>query len=248
MYPNLEHDAPIVSPYDLSMVKTVPLSMVKTVHLEVDKERSPWHIGPPKGLTISLLYSCWRTMMDFTFGLFGLLMLLLILPIIALLIYANSPGPIFYSQERVGYRGKKFRMHKFRSMGVNAEQAGRAAWTSKNDARVTQVGRILRATHLDELPQALNILCGEMSLIGPRPEREEYVAELEKTDPLYRSRLVIKPGLTGWSQVNYGYGSTSNDELEKLQYDLYYIEHQSFTFDVLIILKTIVEVVLCHGI
>jgi lipopolysaccharide/colanic/teichoic acid biosynthesis glycosyltransferase len=193
-------------------------------------------------------YLCWRKGLDITFALVSLLVMLVLLPLVALLIYVDSPGPIFYKQERVGYRGKKFWMHKFRSMTIHAEGSGNAIWASKSDPRVTRIGRFLRATHLDELPQAVNILRGEMCLIGPRPEREEYVLQLEKASPVYRDRLLVKPGLTGWSQVNYGYGSTSKDELTKLQYDLYYIKHQSFRLDMLILLKTVGEVVLCHGI
>ncbi len=196
---------------------------------------------------LPVLYLCWRKVMDLTFGLLGLVVLILMLPILAVLIYVDSSGPIFYSQERVGYQGRKFRMHKFRSMRTDAERAGHPGWTIEQDPRVTRVGRFLRALHLDELPQMFNILRGEMSLIGPRPEREEYALELEKANPLYRNRLAVKPGLTGWAQVNYGYGSTSKDELEKLPYDLYYIGHQSFIFDIVILFKTIVEVVSCHG-
>lgn len=196
---------------------------------------------------LPVFYLCWRKAVDIGFGLLGSVVLLVLLPLLALIIYLDSPGPIFFKQERVGFLGKKFCMYKFRSMHVNAEHVGQAAWTVKKDPRVTRIGRFLRATHLDELPQALNILHGEMSLIGPRPEVEEYVQEFEKVNPSYRRRLVVKPGLTGWSQVNYGYGSSSKDELEKLQYDLYYIENRSFALDFHIILKTVVEVVLCHG-
>lgn len=238
MRPDLDRNTPTMSLQSLDGIK----------RQAPGKERFSWYEGPPTQRSASQLYRCWRIVMALAFALFGLLILLLILPVLALSISVDSPGPIFYSQERVGYRGKKFRMYKFRSMCVNAEYAGQAVWASKGDARVTRVGRFLRATHLDELPQVFNILRGEMSLIGPRPERQEYVTELEKIEPLYCCRLAVKPGLTGWSQVNCGYGSTSMDELVKLQYDLYYIEHQSFTFDIRIILKTIVEVVLCHGI
>ena len=138
-------------------------------------------------------------------------------------------------------------MYKFRSMHVDAEEAGQAVWASEGDPRVTRVGRWMRAIHLDELPQVLNILRGEMSLIGPRPEREAFVTELERTIPFYCSRLAIKPGLTGWAQVNWSYGNTEEDALVKLQYDLYYIRHQSFTLDILIILKTICELVFHRG-
>jgi len=193
------------------------------------------------------LYRCWRKVMDLTFGLLGLIFLILILPVLALFIYVDSPGPIFYSQERVGYRGRNFRMHKFRSMSTEAEHEGWAVWASKGDARVTRIGRFMRATHLDELPQVLNMLRGEMSLIGPRPEQPTFASELEQVNPLYPRRLDVKPGLTGWAQVNYGYGSTILDELEKLEYDLYYIKHQSFKLDIMILLKTVVEVVQHHG-
>jgi lipopolysaccharide/colanic/teichoic acid biosynthesis glycosyltransferase len=239
MQSDLERDAPMVSSYELNTVQRAVVG--------VEREHFPWYVDPPREPTASSLYLCWRTVMDLTFALCGLLLLLLILPVLALFIYLDSPGPVFYSQERVGYRGQKFRMHKFRSMRPDAEQAGCPEWSNKGDPRVTRVGRFMRTTHLDELPQAFNILRGEMSLIGPRPEREEYVAELAMISPLYRCRLAAKPGLTGWSQVSYGYGNTSDEELVKLQYDLYYIEHQSFAFDLRIILKTVVEVVHCYG-
>ena len=196
---------------------------------------------------LPFFYLCWRKVVDISFGLVGLLVLFVLLPFLALLIYFDSPGSIFFKQERVGRLGKKFYMYKFRSMCKDTERTGWVTWTSTNDSRVTGIGRILRATHLDELPQAFNVLRGEMSLIGPRPEMDEHVLELERMHSSYRRRLVIKPGLTGWSQVNYGYGCSSKDELEKLQYDLYYIDHQSFILDIHVLLKTVVEVVLCHG-
>jgi len=207
-----------------------------------------WYVALQTERIISPLYLCWRKAMDLTFGLCGLLALGLVLPILAPLIYLDSPGPIFFSQERAGYRGRLFRIRKFRSMSTDAGYTRRAAWVTRGDARVTRVGRLLRATHLDELPQVLNILRGDMSLIGPRPERPEYVAELEKDNSLYCYRLSVKPGITGWAQVKYGYGIAEQDELVKLQYDLFYIKHQSFLLDVLIILKTVIEVVFCHGI
>lgn len=233
--------------HDMAIVSLDSLEVAKPLVLAPDKGDFQSSIKPPTERAISVLYFCWRAVMDLTFALCGLLLLLLILPVLALLIYLDSPGPIFYSQERMGYRGRKFHMHKFRSMRPDTEQAGCPVWTTNDDPRVTRVGRFLRATHLDELPQVFNILRGEMSLIGPRPERPEYVAELDKAHILYRYRTAVKPGLTGWSQVKYGYGDASEEELVKLQYDLYYIEHQSFIFDVLIILKTVVEVLLYRG-
>src|SRR5712691_6017735 len=172
--------------------------------LRVEDERSASHIpveqadmAPLVKSVGSALYVLWQTAVDIIFGLWGTFVLFLILPFCALLIYLDSPGPIFYSQERIGYRGKKFRMLKFRSMRVDAEPDGYAIWANKYDERVTRIGRFMRAVHLDELPQVLNILRGEMSLIGPRPEREEFVTELDKTIASYCHRFDVKPGLTG---------------------------------------------------
>jgi lipopolysaccharide/colanic/teichoic acid biosynthesis glycosyltransferase len=195
----------------------------------------------------SFCYSCWHVIVNIIFGLVGLTILLLILPVMALVIYLDSPGPIFYSQERLGFKRKPFRIYKFRSMCTDAESEGQAIWAARHDTRITRVGRILRATHMDELPQVFNILRGEMSLIGPRPEREVYAYEMEKLDPFYRHRVAVKPGLTGWAQVKFGYGEGDHSELYKLQHDLYYIRHRSCLLDIIIILKTIVEVCRFHG-
>ena len=121
-------------------------------------------------------------------------------------------------------------------------------WASKQDARITRIGRFMRTTHLDELPQIFNILCGDMSLIGPRPERQEFVTELEKTIPYYRCRLMVKPGLTGWAQVKYCYANSDLEALVKLQHDLYYIRHRSFMLDISIILQTVIEILLRRGV
>ncbi|GHO84844.1 exopolysaccharide biosynthesis polyprenyl glycosylphosphotransferase [Dictyobacter formicarum] len=193
-----------------------------------------------------LAYQCWRRALDLCFGVVGLTLLLCLLPLFALFICLDSPGPVFYCQERMGHYGRCFRMLKFRSMRVNAELYGEA-WASLHDSRVTRVGRILRATHLDELPQVLNILRGEMSLIGPRPERPMFVSQLEQALPVFHCRLTAKPGLTGWAQVKMPYASSYEDAAVKLQYDLYYIQHQSFTLDVSILLQTVVEVLWCSG-
>ncbi|MDQ6660230.1 MAG: sugar transferase [Chloroflexota bacterium] len=206
-----------------------------------------WHTALPVEHHISLFYFCWRTLLDFLVGVSGIVVLAAILPLLTVLIYLDSPGPIFYRQTRMGLQGKSFRIYKFRSMRADSEQQG-AQWASEHDARITQIGRFLRATHLDELPQVFNILRGDMSLIGPRPEQAAFVTELEKTIPFYRCRLVVKPGLTGWAQVKYRYGNSDTDALIKLQYDLYYIKHQSFMFDIFIILKTIGEVVFGRGV
>jgi len=232
-------------------ISVVPLALVYesiSGKIPLDHIGDQWSAAIQSERFISPLYLCWNRMLDLAFGLCGLVALCLVFPILALLISLDSPGPNFYSQERAGYRGRTFRMLKFRSMSANAEQSPDGEWTTEHDPRVTRIGRFMRATHLDELPQALNILRGDMSLIGPRPERPAYIAELAKENIFYSYRLSIKPGLTGWAQVKYGYGSGERDELVKLQYDLYYIKHRSFLLDILIILKTVSEVVLGHGI
>ena len=206
-----------------------------------------WYGVLPLERALTPWYLCWQKIVDMSLGVLGAVALLLILPALALLISLDSRGPIFYSQERVGLRGRPFCILKFRSMCADAEGAGSARWSSANDARVTRVGRFLRATHLDELPQVLNILRGEMSVIGPRPERQIFVEELEQSIPLYRFRLSVKPGLTGWAQVKYPYASSTEDALNKVQYDLYYIKHRSLTLDLFILLKTVSEVVLARG-
>jgi exopolysaccharide biosynthesis polyprenyl glycosylphosphotransferase len=215
--------------------------------IPVEHVGDQWYVALPSEVTPPPLYLCWRSLMDLVFGLLGTALVLLALPILAALIYLDSPGPIFYVQERLGRNGRLFRIYKFRSMRPDAESAGQAVWAAEGDARVTRVGRFLRATHLDELPQAFNILRGEMSLIGPRPERQEFVSELEKLIPFYRCRLSVKPGLTGWAQVKYSYTRTGQEALEKLQYDLYYVKRQSFMLDVFIVLKTVGEVLMYRG-
>ncbi|HEU5382731.1 MAG TPA: sugar transferase [Ktedonobacteraceae bacterium] len=206
-----------------------------------------WYSVLPLKQSVSPLYLLWGKVMDLVFVIGGLAVLLTLFPLIATLIYLESPGPIFYSQERLGFQGKMLRIYKFRSMYPNAERTGHAVWASKDDPRITRFGSFMRRTHLDELPQVFNILRGDMSLIGPRPEREVFVNELETTIPFYRCRLAVKPGLTGWAQVKYHYGNSTNDALVKLQYDLYYIKRRSFMLDIFIILSTVLEVLQRRG-
>ncbi len=231
-------------------ISVIPMAMVYErtwSKVPIEHLGDQWYAALPSEIRFRPLYLCWRKVIDITFALVGMAVMLLLLPVLALLIYLESPGPIFYSQERLGYQGRKFFIHKFRSMYTDAECTGHPRWASEDDPRMMRVGRFLRATHLDELPQVLNILRGEMSLIGPRPERAMFVSQLAKTIPFYLCRLSVKPGLTGWAQVKYPYGSSVRDALEKLQYDLYYIKHQSPILDVRIILYTLVEMVLCRG-
>jgi lipopolysaccharide/colanic/teichoic acid biosynthesis glycosyltransferase len=195
----------------------------------------------------SYLYACWYHSMNLFFVIAGLLLLLLLLPLLAALIYITAPGPIFYTQERLGFKGSIFRMYKFRSMHVEKERQRSFSWTTPHDPRITSVGRLLRASHLDELPQVVNILFGQMSLIGPRPELPGFASTLQETIPQYHKRLLVKPGLTGLAQVRHHYGDTIQDEEIKLMYDFHYVEHQSFCLDVEILLRTMREVVLRHG-
>jgi exopolysaccharide biosynthesis polyprenyl glycosylphosphotransferase len=245
--PDLFKEAFEASQLGISVVPMAVIYESTSGKIPLEHIGDQWYVAVQTERIIPPLYLCWRKAMDLTFGACGLVVLCLVLPVLTPLIYLDSPGPIFFRQERAGYRGRTFRMLKFRSMSTDAGHTRRAAWVTRGDPRVTRVGRFLRATHLDELPQALNILRGDMSLIGPRPERPEYAAELERDNSLYCYRLSVKPGITGWAQVKYGYGSGEQDELVKLQYDLFYVKHRSFLLDVLIILKTVMEVVLCHG-
>jgi exopolysaccharide biosynthesis polyprenyl glycosylphosphotransferase len=155
----------------------------------------------------------------------------------ALLIKLTSKGPVFYSQIRTGKDGKPFTLHKFRSMITAAEKDG-PQWASLNDNRITVIGKFIRKTRIDELPQLLNILKGEMSFIGPRPERPEFDKELKTQIPYYDLRYIVRPGLTGWAQVEFPYGASIDDSKKKLQYEIYYIKNYSFYFDLLILLKT----------
>jgi len=164
---------------------------------------------------------------------------LILIPIIALFLRLDSRGPIFFRQKRTGRGGIPFHIIKFRTMRTDAETATGAVWATENDPRVTRLGRLLRKTRIDELPQLWNILRGDMSLIGPRAERPEFDAQLASQIPFYRERYLIKPGLSGWAQINYPYGASPADALEKLQYDLFYIKHRSLALDLEIILKTI---------
>ena len=164
----------------------------------------------------------------------------------AIIVKIESKGPIFFVQERIGEGNKKFNIVKFRSMTTDAEKNG-PQWASKNDNRVTRWGKIMRATRIDELPQLWNVLRGEMSFVGPRPEREYFIKQLEKEIPYYNLRHTVKPGLTGWAQVMYPYGASVEDAYRKLQYDLYYIKHHDIIFDIKVLLKTITIVIFGKG-
>jgi len=199
-----------------------------------------------RDVCLQRIWDVLRRTLDITIGLVGMCILAPLMPLIALAIYLDSPGPIFYRQERVGYWGRTFGIVKFRSMIPNAERGG-AVWAKQNDDRITRVGRVLRKTRLDELPQLWNLLVGSMTLIGPRPERPEFVRQLSTELPYYAIRHYLKPGLTGWAQVRYHYGNSVDDALMKLQYDLYYVKHRGPLLDIIILLHTVRVVLALEG-
>jgi lipopolysaccharide/colanic/teichoic acid biosynthesis glycosyltransferase len=189
-------------------------------------------------------YSRVSRMIDIGFGLLGALLLILVIPFVALGNMLGNRGPLFYSQERVGKGITVFKILKFRSMlpgGLTSQ------WTVRGDPRITRFGRILRLTHLDELPQVVNILRGDLSLVGPRPEQPSYVRDLMLNIPFYGTRHIVRPGLTGWAQVNYPYGADEIDAYEKLQYEFWYLRHQSVTLDFRIIARTVRHVLGFRG-
>jgi sugar transferase (PEP-CTERM system associated) len=180
----------------------------------------------------------------------SMLLLVVTLPVMAVVAVAiamESNGPVIYRQERVGHRGKKFILLKFRSMSHDAEKDGKASWASVNDSRVTGVGRFIRRARIDELPQLINVLRGEMSFVGPRPERPQFVSMLTEKIPFYAVRHSVKPGVTGWAQVRYSYGATVEQTEKKLEYDLYYVKNHTLLLDLLVLLETIRVVMLGEG-
>ncbi len=187
-----------------------------------------------------------KRLLDLIFALLIGAMTAPLMLISALIVKLESKGPIFFIQERIGEGNRKFNIVKFRSMTTDAEKDG-PKWASKNDNRVTRWGKIMRATRIDELPQLWNVLRGEMSFVGPRPEREFFIQQLEKEIPYYNLRHTVKPGLTGWAQVMYPYGASVEDAYRKLQYDLYYIKHHDILFDMKVLLKTVTIVIFGKG-
>jgi exopolysaccharide biosynthesis polyprenyl glycosylphosphotransferase len=192
------------------------------------------------------LYMFFQRTSDIILAVIGLLIGIVLLPLILLGNLIANKGPLFYTQERIGLNSVPFRIIKLRTMIVNAEADG-AKWAVKNDRRITTFGKFLRRTRLDEVPQFYNVLRGEMSIIGPRPERPFFVKELSQIIPFYETRHIIKPGLTGWAQVNTRYGASVDDSLTKLQYDLYYIKHRSIFLDLSIAIKTLSTILYYRG-
>jgi len=231
-------------------VEIIPMPVLYeqlTGRVPVEHVGDSWYVAMPVSHPLTRTFNRMvKRAMDVVLASLGILFLTPLFPFIALAIYLDSPGPIFYIQQRVGQGGRIFKAYKFRSMVPDAEK-GQAVWAQKNDPRVTRVGRILRKTHIDEFPQFWNILKGDMSVVGPRPERPDFVEELAQEIPFYRVRHAVKPGMAGWGLVRQGYGASKEDALIKLQYDLYYIKHQSPWLDTIILLKTIFNTITFRG-
>jgi len=240
---------PVDEILDCKMSGTMVLDLLsffekETSRIKLDVLHPSW-IFFSDGFRLSGLANSSKRVLDLLAGLSILLLTwpLMLLVALAILIESRGRGPILFHQVRVGLNGQPFRVHKFRSMRTDAEADGVARWASKNDSRITRVGGLIRKTRLDELPQVFNVLLGEMSLVGPRPERPEFVKQLEKEIPFYGERHRVKPGLTGWAQLSYPYGATIEDARNKLEFDLYYVKNASAFLDLIILLET-VEVVL----
>jgi sugar transferase (PEP-CTERM system associated) len=218
-----------------------------TGKIAVENLRPSWLIFSP-GFRKSRLLSASKRAIDVVVSSLGLVLALPVIAVAAVAVRLTSPGPVLYHQQRVGRNGRVFTVHKFRSMRMDAEADTGPVWASKEgDPRVTPIGAFLRKTRLDELPQLWNVLRGDMSFVGPRPERPEFVAELTRQIPFYGQRHIVRPGLTGWAQVRYSYGATTEDALQKLQYDLFYIKNLSIALDLFIILQTVKTVLLRRG-
>jgi sugar transferase (PEP-CTERM system associated) len=218
-----------------------------TGKIAVENLRPSWLIFSP-GFKKSRLLSASKRVLDLVMASIGLIVALPVIGLVALAIRLTSTGPVLYHQRRVGQHGRIFVLHKFRSMQVDAEATTGAVWAAKsNDPRVTPIGGFLRRARLDELPQLWNVLKGDMSFVGPRPERPEFVEGLSREIPFYGQRHLVRPGVTGWAQVRYTYGATAEDALQKLQYDLFYIKNLSIALDLFIILATVKTVVRAKG-
>lgn len=214
--------------------------------VRLDTLKASWLIYGD-GFRQGLMRSAVKRVFDVVVALVLFSLALPVMLLAALAIVVESGFPVFYTQERVGRGGRVFRVIKFRSMRTDAEGDGKPRWASKSDSRVTRVGRIIRKTRIDELPQLVNVLRGEMSLVGPRPERPYFVDQLAKEIPYFAARHSVKPGLTGWAQVRYQYGATVDDAVQKLQYDLYYVKNHTLFLDALILAETVRVVLTGEG-
>ncbi|HXM69176.1 MAG TPA: TIGR03013 family XrtA/PEP-CTERM system glycosyltransferase, partial [Candidatus Acidoferrum sp.] len=217
-----------------------------TGRIEVEQLYPSWLIFA-EGFRFSSLFRLFRRALNFSVALIGLILSLPLLPFIVLAVKLDSSGPVLYRQQRVGRGGETFYCYKFRTMRVDAEADTGATWATDDDPRITRVGKFLRSSRLDEIPQLWCVLKGDMHFVGPRPERPEFVQWLSKEIPYYGVRHVVRPGITGWAQVQYKYGNTLADAREKLQYDLFYIKNASLGLDLLIMFQTVKIVLLGRG-
>jgi exopolysaccharide biosynthesis polyprenyl glycosylphosphotransferase len=199
------------------------------------------------GTGVGMPYVAVRRGLDLLLAALGLALAAPLGLLVAVAVKLESRGPVLYRQERVGRNGRLFTLAKFRSMRVDAEAGSGPVWADADDPRITRVGRWLRKLRIDEIPQLWSVIRNDMSLVGPRPERPYFVAELERQIPGYGQRHVVKPGITGWAQINYSYGNSTDDAFIKLQYDLYYVKHRSLALDIAILLRTVKVVVLQQG-
>ena len=228
---------------------TEPLAFIERelLRIEVSLLRPSWALFSD-GFVYSQLRDIVKKVFDLSVALLLLVFAWPFMLLTALAVYLESGGPVIYKQVRTGLHGKEFPIYKFRSMSQNAEKDGKAVWATKNDARVTRVGAFIRNTRLDELPQLYNVLKGDMSFVGPRPERPQFVEELNEAIPFYDARHKVKPGLMGWAQLKYPYGASVDDARNKLKYDLYYVKNHSFFLDILIVIQTVEVVLLGKGV
>lgn len=215
--------------------------------VDLDTLRPSWLLFAD-GFYVSQYRNLMKRAFDIVVSLLLGLILLPVVMVVALFVFIETGRPIFYSQIRVGKGGKHFKIYKIRSMVIDAEKSGEAIWASENDARVTKVGAFIRNTRLDEIPQLWNVIRGDMSFVGPRPERPEFVDSLNEKIPFYSHRHAIKPGLMGWAQLHYSYGSSVTDAKNKLEYDLYYTKNHSIVMDLLIMIQTVEIVLLGKGV
>lgn len=211
----------------------------------LDSLDEPWFLFD-RPVRARRMHAAFRRALDATSAAAGLVVLALVVPVVWAFVMLDDGGPLFYRQERVGRRGQPFLIWKFRTMRVDAEADG-AVWAASDDARITRVGRVLRRSRLDELPQFLNVARGEMSLIGPRPERPVFVRTLGRAIPFYDRRHLMKPGITGWATVRFGYGDSVTDKWRSHEYDLYYLKHRSPLLDLEILARTVVVMTLRRG-
>jgi exopolysaccharide biosynthesis polyprenyl glycosylphosphotransferase len=214
--------------------------------IEVENLYPSWLIFA-EGFRFSAGFMALRRLISVSLALTGLLLILPVIPLVVLAIKLDSRGPVFYKQQRVGRNNIPFYVYKFRTMTQDAEAKTGAVWAGANDPRITRIGKFLRSSRLDEIPQLWCVLRGDMAFVGPRPERPEFVEWLTKEIPYYPVRHVVRPGVTGWAQVRYKYGSTVEDAKEKLQYDLYYIKNISIGLDLMIMFQTVKTIILARG-